>query len=190
MSSEKNSKFEKIEGITAPTPKDDVLIKAEYQPMVSAVARDITPLQNYSAVTANNVGTASKISGTNSASNRSPSGSNAHQPSNGSSSKPKVDMELLELIIPRGERLPAAILYSPSHLTPQQAEVLDRISEEFLDSVLPARSESQETLGKTDSKKWSKSLNDANEKFRAIFGVDAFNAVTLQAAKEALAEKP
>jgi hypothetical protein len=188
--SEQNSTYKNNDSIMASSPKDDVPVQAEPHYKVSAVSPDKIPVQAYSDAITNTGGRNATLSNPNSASIGSASSPNADQANKVSPSKPKVDMEILEIVIPRGARLPAAILHSPNNLSPQQAEVLDRISEEFLNSVMPETSESKESLEKIDSKLWSKSLNDANEKFRAVFGVDAFNAVTMQAAKEALADKP
>lgn len=188
--SEQNSSYKNNDSIMASSPKDDVPVQAEPHYKVSAVSPDKMPVQAYSDATTNTGGRNSKFSIPGSASIGSSSSTNADQTNKVSPSKPKLDMEILEIVIPRGARLPAAILHSPSNLSPQQAEVLDRISEEFLNSIMPERFESKESLEKIDLKLWSKSLNDANEKFRAVFGVDAFNAVTMQAAKEALADKP
>jgi hypothetical protein len=95
-----------------------------------------------------------------------------------------VDMEIS---IPSGARLPAAIVDASKNLTPTQTEVMDAISEKFLDSAMPSSNVPQDPPQKNISeKKWSQSLNEANERYRSLFGVDAYNAWTSQAAKEAL----
>jgi hypothetical protein len=101
---------------------------------------------------------------------------------------PEVQMEMN---VPRGARLPAAIVDASTNLTPAQAEVLDRISEDFLDSAVssnPGVDDLQKN--KSAQKKWSQSLMEANERYRSLYGVDAYNARTIQAAKEALADRP
>lgn len=93
----------------------------------------------------------------------------------------------MEISIPRGARLPAAIVDASKNLTPTQTEVMDAISEKFLDSAMPSSNVPQDVTPKNISeKKWSQSLNEANERYRSLFGVDAYNAWTSQAAKEAL----
>lgn len=97
----------------------------------------------------------------------------------------------VETIVPTGSRLPAAIVDSSANLTPAQAEVLDRISEDFLDSAVTNNVGVDDLKkNKEAQKKWSQSLMEANERYRSLYGVDAYNARTIQAAKEALADLP
>jgi hypothetical protein len=97
----------------------------------------------------------------------------------------------VETIVPTGGRLPAAIVDSSANLTEPQAEVLDRISEEFLDSAVTNNVGVDDLKkNKAAEKKWSQSLMEANERYRSLYGVDAYNARTIQAAKEALADRP
>ena len=99
-----------------------------------------------------------------------------------------VDMEIP---IPSGARLPAAIVDSSKNLTSPQTEVLDAISEKFLDSAMPSSTVAEDFSPKqTSEKNWSSSLNEANERYRSLFGVDAYNAWTSQAAREALNDQP
>ena len=99
-----------------------------------------------------------------------------------------VDMEIS---IPSGARLPAAIVDASKNLTPTQTEVMDAISEKFLDSAMPSSAVTQDVFPKKNAEKnWSQSLNEANERYRSLFGVDAYNAWTSQAAKEALNDQP
>jgi hypothetical protein len=99
-----------------------------------------------------------------------------------------VDMEIP---IPNGARLPAAIVDSSKNLTSPQMEVMDSISEKFLDSAMPSSTPAQNSSPqKTSDKNWSPSLNEANERYRSLFGVDAYNAWTSQAAREALNDQP
>ena len=96
-----------------------------------------------------------------------------------------------EISIPSGARLPAAIVDSSKNLTSPQTEVMDAISEKFLDSSIPSSTGAQDfSPQKTSEKHWSQSLNAANERYRSLFGVDAYNAWTSQAAKEALNDQP
>jgi hypothetical protein len=97
----------------------------------------------------------------------------------------------LEIPIPSGARLPAAIVDSSKNLTSRQTEVLDAISEKFLDSAMPSFTGAEDSSPKkTSGKNWSPSLNEANERYRSLFGVDAYNAWTSQAAREALNDQP
>jgi hypothetical protein len=99
-----------------------------------------------------------------------------------------VDMEIS---IPSGARLPAAIVDASKNLNPTQTEVMDAISEKFLDSAMPSSTVTQDVSPqKTSEQNWSQSLNEANERYRSLFGVDAYNAWTSQAAKEALNDQP
>lgn len=94
---------------------------------------------------------------------------------------------VLEISIPSGARLPAAIVDASKNLTPTQTDVMDAISEKFLDSAMPSFIVPQDVPPKKNAEKsWSQSLNEANERYRSLFGVDAYNAWTSQAAKEAL----
>ena len=99
-----------------------------------------------------------------------------------------VDMEIP---IPNGARLPAAIVDSSKNLTSPQTEIMDAISEKFLDSAMPSSTAAKDSSPqKTSEKNWSPSLNEANERYRSLFGVDAYNAWTSQAAREALNDQP
>jgi hypothetical protein len=101
---------------------------------------------------------------------------------------PEIQMEMN---VPRGARLPAAIVDASANLTPAQAEVLDRISEDFLDAAVTSNPGVDDLKkNKAAEKKWSQSLIEANERYRSLYGVDAYNARTIQAAKEALADLP
>jgi hypothetical protein len=95
-----------------------------------------------------------------------------------------------EIYIPIGARLPAAIVDSSKNLTSPQTEVMDAISEKFLDSSMPSSKANQNLSPQKNSEKaWSQSLKEANERYRSLFGVDAYNAWTSQAAKEALTDQ-
>ena len=101
---------------------------------------------------------------------------------------PEIQMEMN---VPRGARLPAAIVDASANLTPAQAEVLDRISEDFLDAAVTSNPGVDDLKkNKAAEKKWSQSLMEANERYRSLYGVDAYNARTIQAAKEALPDRP
>ena len=97
----------------------------------------------------------------------------------------------MEIPIPNGARLPAAIVDSSKNLTSPQTEIMDAISEKFLDSAMPSSTAAKDSSPqKTSEKNWSPSLNEANERYRSLFGVDAYNAWTSQAAREALNDQP
>ena len=96
-----------------------------------------------------------------------------------------------EISIPSGARLPAAIVDASKNLTPTQTDVMDAISEKFLDSAMPSSAVTQDVSPQKNAEKnWSQSLNEANERYRSLFGLDAYNAWTSQAAKEALNDQP
>ena len=96
----------------------------------------------------------------------------------------------VEFTIPSGVTLPAAVVDSANNLSSPQVEVLDAIAEKFLDSAMATASSTNNTSPQTLPRSWSKSLNDANERYRSLYGVDAYNAWTSYAAKEALNESP
>jgi hypothetical protein len=66
-----------------------------------------------------------------------------------------------------------------------QVQSLDDIAGEFLDNALAPASPSQ-----GDVQNWRIAARLADERYRTMFGVEAFNRWSIEAAKEALAEKP
>jgi hypothetical protein len=66
-----------------------------------------------------------------------------------------------------------------------QVQSLDDIAGEFLDNALDSGSPNQAGI-----KNWRDAARLADERYRSMFGIEAFNRWSMDAAKEALAEKP
>lgn len=97
--------------------------------------------------------------------------------------------------VPIGARLPAALVDPAPSATAAQATALDNLGDEFLNTSAPdlttAKNISAAGPGtSSDEGNWISAAAEANERYRALFGVEAFNAWSTAAAKEALAEKP
>ncbi len=105
-----------------------------------------------------------------------------------------------DIVVPLGARLPAALLDQTPNLTPQQASAVDAIANDFLDDF-PAENaasadqgqgqqegQSQGTISPPQDA-WDAAAREANERYRGMFGVEAYNAWTSASAQEALAEK-
>ena len=106
-------------------------------------------------------------------------------------------------VVPLGARLPAAFSDNATNLTPQQAIARDGIANDFMDS-LPANEESTDTSPSANGDsspdqgqgtgssvpqgEWDSAATDADDRYRAMFGVEAYNAWSAASAKEALAE--
>jgi hypothetical protein len=82
--------------------------------------------------------------------------------------------------VPPGERLPA-LFYDERPLPPPQRRALDRLANEFIDAV--------EGGGSTaSSEAWSAARAKADRRYITLYGHAAYNALHLQAAKEAARE--
>jgi len=90
-----------------------------------------------------------------------------------------------EIPVPRGEPVPAAIMDEGYGASTAQVQSLDDIAGEFLDNALAPASPSQ-----GDVQNWRSAARLADERYRTMFGVEAFNRWSIEAAKEALAERP
>jgi hypothetical protein len=90
-----------------------------------------------------------------------------------------------DIPVPRGEALPAAIMDEGYGASPGQIQGLDDIAGEFLDNALVSGSPTY-----TDPQSWRDATRLADERYRSMFGAEAFNRWSIEAAKEALAEKP
>lgn len=88
-----------------------------------------------------------------------------------------------EVPVPPGSAIPAAIVAEPEGEVPEAlVNTLDSIADEFLDKVTQPGSESPENI-------WRTATNEANERYRSIYGIEAFNRWTTQAAKDALKDR-
>jgi hypothetical protein len=65
-----------------------------------------------------------------------------------------------------------------------QVQSLDDIAGEFLDNALSSGPAAQ-----ADVQNWRDAARLADERYRSMFGIEAFNRWSMEAAKEALAEK-
>lgn len=97
--------------------------------------------------------------------------------------------------VPIGARLPAALVDPAPNATAAQTTALDNLGDEFLNSTAPsqttAKNGSATSPGtSSDEGNWNSAAAEANERYRSLFGVEAFNAWSTAAAKEALTEKP
>lgn len=90
-----------------------------------------------------------------------------------------------EIPVPRGEPVPAAIMDEGYGASTAQVQSLDDIAGEFLDNALDSGPPSQAGI-----QNWRDAARLADERYRSMFGVEAFNRWSIEAAKEALAEKP
>lgn len=88
-----------------------------------------------------------------------------------------------ELAVPPGAIAPAA-LYDDDPKTPQQEAALERILNEFQETVT---SDVGQSL--TQAELWEAARLQADRRYLTLFGWQAYNARHLQSAKEAVAEK-
>jgi hypothetical protein len=95
-----------------------------------------------------------------------------------------------EIPVPHQVAVPAATIDTAENATPAQADALDAISEKFLDDYTrPAPANASNIAGAiTDRSRWQDAAFEANQRYRGMFGVDAYNYWTSAAAKEALTD--
>lgn len=84
--------------------------------------------------------------------------------------------------VPGGAQLPA-LFHDERPLPAPQRRALDRIANEFIDAV------STNTAGSDGLATWNAARASADQKYITLFGHAAYNALHLQAAKEAVREK-
>ncbi len=82
--------------------------------------------------------------------------------------------------MPPGERLPA-LFYDERPLPPPQRRALDRVANEFIDAVGDGGSASSPAA-------WGAARAKADRQYITLYGHAAYNALHLQAAKEAARE--
>lgn len=96
-------------------------------------------------------------------------------------------------IIPYGAALPAPLIEPGSDATSAQIDAMDEIADAFVKDLATAQAEENESASKPKSisprTTWDAATRQANERYRLLFGVEAYNARTAAAAKEALAER-
>lgn len=88
------------------------------------------------------------------------------------------------LEIDPGVRVPAALLKSDTPLPPIVARAKEQIAEDFVREITEATNKG--VGGKDLDTVVDAARNRADSRFRSIFGYDAYNAFTMQAAREAL----
>jgi hypothetical protein len=87
-----------------------------------------------------------------------------------------------DIPVPLGAKVPAAFFDESGH-SPQQQKVLDKIAEDFSQSV------STQTPGVTAEENWEAARQLADQRYMTLFGYQAYNQQHIKAAKEALKEK-
>lgn len=110
---------------------------------------------------------------------------------------PGKPLAAVEFIVPRGAVLPAALVDSAEGASPAQNAALDTLANEFLNELAADDAPKPPTVvplkkpparaGQPD--RWDAATRMADERYRQLFGVEAYNAWTAAAAKEALADK-
>jgi len=104
---------------------------------------------------------------------------------------------LFEMAVPFGAVLPATFLDTAVDATPAQIATLDRIASDFVQEATAedhAEANAPAKLAAAGGKRgktaprpsWNTAAAHANEQYRLLFGVEAYNARTTAAAREAL----
>jgi hypothetical protein len=103
-----------------------------------------------------------------------------------------------ELVVPRGAVLPAAFLDPAEKASPAQVGALDRLADDFVREVTTVDATASSSVvppvekrivQRTQPSRWDAATQQANERYRQLFGVEAYKAWTAAAAKDALTEK-
>lgn len=84
--------------------------------------------------------------------------------------------------VPTGAKVPVVFYDNEPRPQPQQ-QALDRIATEFSDTV------NNPPAGYSQQEVWEAARKIADERYTVLYGFDAFNQMSMQAAKEALKEK-
>lgn len=100
-------------------------------------------------------------------------------PADGPSVPPGRD---LEIAVPTGARVPV-VFYDQQPRPAAQQAFLDRIAAEFSEVV------SSPPAGYSQQEVWEAARKIADERYTVLYGFDAFNQISMQAAKEALKDK-
>lgn len=88
----------------------------------------------------------------------------------------------LTIPVPTGAKVPVVFYDNQTRPLPQQ-QALDRIAAEFSDTI------SNPPAGYTQQEVWEAARKIADERYAVLYGFDAFNQMSMHAAKEALKEK-
>lgn len=121
--------------------------------------------------------------GTSSGADSSSSGNTAANSTAGNSKEAPKPVEL-NIDVPFGAVVPAAVVDNAENRSPQQQAVLNKILTDFQSDVAAPASGSQSRLDT-----WNQARSRADEQYRVIFGDAAYNQMTMKAALDALPEK-
>ena len=101
------------------------------------------------------------------------------------------------LLVPLGASLPAPLVDPGDGATSAQVNMLDRISDDFVrrveagggDEAAPLKTDRNNTGNPAQRPaNWDAATREADERYRQLFGVEAYNARTSAAAREGLQE--
>lgn len=90
----------------------------------------------------------------------------------------------LNLPVPLGAKVPAAVVDVTPDYTPQQTQALESIIGDFEKEIAEGASQ-----GLTETQAWEAARMRADNRYRVLFGDAAYNMMSMQAAIEALEEK-
>ena len=88
----------------------------------------------------------------------------------------------LNIPVPTGAKVPVVFYDNQARPLPQQ-QALDRIANEFSETI------NNPPAGYSQQEVWDAARKLADERYTVLYGFDAFNQMSMQAAKEALKEK-
>lgn len=103
-------------------------------------------------------------------------------PANAEAADPVRSTRELVVPVPTGAKVPVVFYDQEPRPVPQQ-QALDRIATEFSDTV------NNPPAGYSQTEVWEAARKIADERYAVLYGFDAFNKISMQAAKEALKEK-
>jgi hypothetical protein len=92
------------------------------------------------------------------------------------------------LEVPTGARVPIAAMEGGGELTPQQQVAVDEILQDFKKEIVELQTAGEGGAASANDA-WEAARKRADERYRILFGDAAYNAMQIQAAREALAEK-
>lgn len=104
-----------------------------------------------------------------------------------------------EVAVPFGAQLPAAIVDEGSQLQPAQTAAVDAIADGFVDAVTQggaatgtetgSQAGALQERGLSPSAIWDRAREEADSRYRVLFGDSAYNTYTISARIEAIAEQ-
>lgn len=101
-----------------------------------------------------------------------------------------------ELIVPIGSALPASLIDAGENASQAQVVAMDGIATDFIEALASVADAAPEPVTSSGRKPkpmnhratWDAATRAADERYRMLFGVEAYNSRTAAAAKDALAE--